>query len=880
MYKIIVSILLLLTIFSQDATAHSEHDKARFVSSEGKDVGRCDNRARPCKSILYAAQHANKGDKILIGQGRYRVNNDQELFYLLSKTLPVLGGFSRIDLFRTQNPGQYPTFVSGVPTDYAEQLSEQGFSVIVDQKNPGDASYAMGKEILDAQNRRKQNITCENGSADIYDCDNVSLLSHIPLGDFPSNPTAANDIWGHYDLNTQKEYALIGLRNAIAAVDITNPAKPVVVGSIDGQSTIWRDIKVYQFYDNEMSMWRSYAYVTADGASDGLLIIDLTQLPEQFTLVDSDDTDRSAHNVYISNVDYSLNIANSNEAPMVHIAGANNANGAFRSYSLDDPQNLVLEVDRNGASRSDYSHDLSSLSVSDDRANSECTNSVDGKCRLMLDFNENALHIWDHTESDQITMLSATGYPNSSYTHSGWWSEDKQYVLVHDELDEQNFGLNTTINIFDISSLTQPQLVSTWTGPTRAIDHNGFVRGNRYYMSNYERGLTILDITNPAQPTEAGFFDTYPVNDSASFNGAWGVYPYLPSGNILVSDINAGLFVLADGTSSQSPVSLGFEQASYTAEEGTSLTINVTKTGSDAASVGFETLPGAAADSDFVAQSGLLEWSDGDTSSRSITLSVLSDTDDSEVSENFFIRLFNPQNGASLVAPSLAQIDIDGMADAGTISANISRARLREDQPGLDLEITRMGGTSGVATVDYEFRGGSATAGADYVAAAGTLSWPDGDDSSRFVNLALIDDEVSERPENLNLQLTNATNAVLGSISRVRISIRDNDSNRAPSADAGRDLQANTRQRITLQGVARDPEGEVASVKWEQTGGRSVILSKTDKNQLSFTAPANAGSLEFTFTATDEFAATHSDVVNVDVIAPSRTGNQSTGGAQ
>ena len=64
-------------------------------------------------------------------------------------------------------------------------------------------------------------------------------------------------------------------------------------------------------------------------------------------------------------------------------------------------------------------------------------------------------------------------------------------------------------------------------------------------MSNYERGLTILDITDPATPTEAGYFDTYTPSDNASFNGAWGVYPFLPSGNILVSDINSGLYVLS-----------------------------------------------------------------------------------------------------------------------------------------------------------------------------------------------------------------------------------------------------------------------------------------------------------------------------------------------
>ncbi|MFT5164053.1 MAG: hypothetical protein ACI9FJ_002651, partial [Alteromonadaceae bacterium] len=75
--------------------------------------------------------------------------------------------------------------------------------------------------------------------------------------------------------------------------------------------------------------------------------------------------------------------------------------------------------------------------------------------------------------------------PQASYVHSGWWSEDKMAMLVHDERDERderdehNHGLNSTVRLFDISNLTNPQLLSVWTGPTQAIDHNGFVRGSR-----------------------------------------------------------------------------------------------------------------------------------------------------------------------------------------------------------------------------------------------------------------------------------------------------------------------------------------------------------------------------------------------------------------
>jgi choice-of-anchor B domain-containing protein len=87
-------------------------------------------------------------------------------------------------------------------------------------------------------------------------------------------------------------------------------------------------------------------------------------------------------------------------------------------------------------------------------------------------------------------------------------------VFIHDELDERDHGLNTTVRVMNVDNLKQPVIVKEWTGPTGAIDHNGYTRGNRYYISNYQRGTTILDITNPANPVEAGFFDSFPSSDS------------------------------------------------------------------------------------------------------------------------------------------------------------------------------------------------------------------------------------------------------------------------------------------------------------------------------------------------------------------------------
>src|SRR6185295_6727832 len=92
-------------------------------------------------------------------------------------------------------------------------------------------------------------------------------------------------------------------------------------------------------------------------------------------------------------------------------------------------------------------------------------------------------------------------------------------------------------------------------GATKTIEHNGYTIGDKYYFSNYERGLTILDVSNPLAPVETAFLDTYPATNEANFHGAWAVYPFLPSGNILISNIDGagGLFVLKETPQSDAP---------------------------------------------------------------------------------------------------------------------------------------------------------------------------------------------------------------------------------------------------------------------------------------------------------------------------------------
>ena len=641
--------------------AHADHDKARFVSTSGVDIGKCDDASRPCKTVNYAGLQSNKGDTIRMAAGNYKVEDVDTLFYLLSDLVPVKGLYSESSAFAKADLNNI-TRLTGVPLEFADKLAIKGFTVIVDAKGldiEKTQDIRQKMQVYERLKEAKGSTDCENGFAGDHACENMDLLSHVPLSSFSTNPSAANDVWGFYDVNDGREYAIMGLRNGVGVVEVTNPELPRMVGSVASQSTAWRDIKVYQYFNTQSRRWESYAYVTADNASVGTMIIDLRELPEKISVAGSDSSDISAHNVYLSNVDYSLGVALNGIDPYLHIAGSNRKGGSFNTYSLGDPTSPVSIYQNSSSSRSNYTHDVSSMVLTDDRKDTQCV-SGGPHCEVFFDFNEDNFQIWDKTQNSSPTRLSTTSYQNVSYVHSGWYTEDKQVVLVHDELDEMDYGLNTTVRLFEMSDLRAPSLLSTWTGPTGAIDHNGFVRGNRYYMSNYTRGMTVLDISDTSVPKEIGFFDTFPMSDNTSFNGAWGVYPYLPSGIVLISDISSGLYIVRDNTLQTAEGNVSFDAQSYLVEEGGSATVEVARNnGSEGAvSVKWEILVGATDSDDLALDSGTLSWGDGESQVQSISIPVKSDSN-GEPKESFFIRLYDPVGSLSLTSPSIAIISIE-----------------------------------------------------------------------------------------------------------------------------------------------------------------------------------------------------------------------------
>jgi choice-of-anchor B domain-containing protein len=189
-------------------------------------------------------------------------------------------------------------------------------------------------------------------------------------------------------------------------------------------------------------------------------------------------------------------------------------------------------------------HDSTSMLITDNRT-TQCAN-AHNPCQVLVDFNETSVDLWDVTDKAAPVRLSTTTYPTATYVHSGWPTADNMFIVVHDELDELQRGLTTHIYTLDVADLRTPTLTTSYTGAVTSTDHNGYTIGNRYYVSHYKRGLVIFDVTNPRSLQEIGSFDTYlsPQANSAGTDGAWGVYPFLTSGTLLVSDIENGMFLL------------------------------------------------------------------------------------------------------------------------------------------------------------------------------------------------------------------------------------------------------------------------------------------------------------------------------------------------
>ena len=370
---------------------------------------------------------------------------------------------------------------------------------------------------------------CTNGTAGAYPCNGYDLQSFISLEQMDAS--SGNDSWGWTDPQTGKEYAIVGLNNGTAFIDISNPTAPIYLGKLittngfldSGQS--WRDIKVYQ----------DHAFVVSEISDHGMQVFDLGRLrnisnpPQEFEEDALYQEFGRCHNIVINE-----------DTGYAYGVGTQTYEGGPHFIDISDPTN---PTPAGGYSDGSYSHDAQVVTYSGPDTEHQ------GK-EILIGSNENEIVIVDITNKNNPVGLSTISYSNVEYTHQGWFTEDQRYFIVGDEVDEVNVGFNTRTIIFDFEDLDNPSFHFEYEGPTEAIDHNGYVKGNTYYLSNYRAGMRVLDISQIGDQnmTEVGFFDTYPESDSANFDGAWNVYPFFASNNIVISDINSGFFLVRDSS--------------------------------------------------------------------------------------------------------------------------------------------------------------------------------------------------------------------------------------------------------------------------------------------------------------------------------------------
>ncbi|MGI9271937.1 MAG: choice-of-anchor B family protein [Woeseiaceae bacterium] len=854
----IIAPALLALVLATPAHSHSGDEAPAFVAGDGVDAGLCQDAAAPCRTISYALGNLGKGGEIRVAEGHYAIADREELFHLLNGSIEINGGFETDDALRGVSDN--PTVISGVPVEFAAALTERGFKVIADSKAVDRELSRSLRQSLSQHQALQASMPatpCVGGFINGMACLNIDLLSHVGTADISASPGDAADVWGFVDLNTNREYAIVGFDIGTAVFDVTDAENPREVGFIDGQATIWRDIKVYQYWNAAEARWNAQAYITTDGATDGLFVIDLSDLPHAIRRVDYVADFLTAHNVYATNTDFGTGLTLTGAPPSIIVAGSDIGQGPYRAYSVNSPDVPSFEV-MPGAGANDYMHDAASMMITDSRMNTQCVNATT-YCELLFDFNEGTFDIWDITSTNSPVRLSRTTYANARYVHSGWWSEDKQYLFVHDELDERNAGLNTTLRVYDLSDLGSPVSAGTWVGPTRAIDHNGFVRGNRYYMSNYSRGLTILDITNVTNIQTVGRIDTFPGSDSNTFVGAWGAYPFFHSGNIAISDIDSGFYMVADRTLDVPEGRLAFSGRSYGAGEGTQLQIPVSRLGSATGivSVDYEILAATANAGDVAGGSGTLNWGNGDAADKIISLDLQADATSTEGLERLFVKLVSPTGGVTLDPQNIASIYISEAGAAGSIGFVESEIEIAERGFATAVAVIHRGGSAiGAASVDYAMSGGDAAAGVDFLGAtSGTINWADGDADPKWIEFSIVDDGSGETDEFFELTLSNTSGASVGANALLRIVIGDGTGvNTAPNAVVVASQNVDAGAIVSLDGSAsNDPDGDALTYQWTQLAGTGVTIVNATSATASFTAPSSNSDqlLRFELTASD-----------------------------
>jgi len=315
---------------------------------------------------------------------------------------------------------------------------------------------------------------------------NVQFVANVNM--YPS--IGYNDCWG-YVAPDGREYALLGVENGTSIIDITDPQNIQEVSFIGSASSLWKDIKTYQHY----------GYVVNE-TGGGLQIIDLSDLPNSASLAATYTGFQTSHNIFIDTTN-----------GMLYAEG--NSSEPVRVLSLDNPT-VPVQISYFGIE----CHDVF----------------VRDTLAFISEGYSGSFGIYSVSDPYAPVLVQRIVVPSAGYCHNAWSNEDNTLLMTTEETQGK------TMKVWDISDLSNISMTDEILAPD-GLAHNTHIKNGYAYVSHYGDGLRIIDISDPQNIFEAGYYDTFP-GTGGGYVGAWGAFPFFDSGKVLISDMSTGLYVV------------------------------------------------------------------------------------------------------------------------------------------------------------------------------------------------------------------------------------------------------------------------------------------------------------------------------------------------
>ncbi|MBD3403147.1 choice-of-anchor B family protein [candidate division GN15 bacterium] len=327
-----------------------------------------------------------------------------------------------------------------------------------------------------------------------------TVFSLCAVGVIEFQPQAGgSDCWG-WEAPDGTEYAIMGTYDGISFVNAnTMQIIQTVPGPTNGCGSVrWRDMVTMGNY--------CYAVSECSGTNQGIMIIDMSFLPDSVSLVTSysSPTDPTSHNIAI-------------DTATGYAYAVKRFYNGVRIINLNNP---TAPVELNYIPTSDC-HDMFARNDT----------------LWIAEGSGGTWSAWDVSNKSNPQLIRRVAVPNSGYVHNIWPSGDGQYVITTEETSFK------TVKYWDVSDYNNVQLVGQYLAPSD-LAHNAHMIGDTAFISHYESGVSVVDFSDPSVPSELARYDTYDSGESPGFNGAWGAFPYTTSGKVYGSNGDNRLFIM------------------------------------------------------------------------------------------------------------------------------------------------------------------------------------------------------------------------------------------------------------------------------------------------------------------------------------------------